>query len=101
MFGGWGPSSLFSSPEPQGNHVNHDSATVRRRSFTLFKHFLKNRLANQCKFHKESPWVEGTKVCSRHLGHMTKMAATPYIWYKPFKIVFSETTGPILTKLGM
>ena len=22
----------------------------------------------------EPPWVEGTKVCSRHLGHMTKMA---------------------------
>ena len=25
----------------------------------------------------EPPWVGGTKVCLRHLGHMTKMAATP------------------------
>ena len=25
----------------------------------------------------EPPWVGGTIFCSRHLGHMTKMAATP------------------------
>ena len=31
----------------------------------------------KAKFSVEPPWVGGTKVCSWHLGHMTKMAATP------------------------
>ena len=31
----------------------------------------------KAKFYVEPPWAEGTKVCSRDLGHMTKMAATP------------------------
>ena len=31
----------------------------------------------KAKFYVEPPWVGGTKVCSRHLGHMTKMAVTP------------------------
>ena len=31
----------------------------------------------KAKFYVEHPWVGGTKVCSRDLGHMTKMAATP------------------------
>ena len=29
------------------------------------------------KFYVEPPLAGGTKVCLRHLGHMTKMAATP------------------------
>ena len=29
------------------------------------------------KFYVDPPWVGGAKVCSRHLGHKTKMAATP------------------------
>ena len=41
-----------------------------------------------------------TKVCSRHLGHMTKMAATPIYGKNPSKR-FSETSEPISTlKLG-
>ena len=31
----------------------------------------------EAKFHVDPPWVGGTKVCSGHLGHMTKMAAMP------------------------
>ena len=31
----------------------------------------------KAKFYVGPPLVGGTKVCSRHLGHMTKMAATP------------------------
>ena len=31
----------------------------------------------KAKFYVEPPWVGGTIFCSRHLGHMTKMAATP------------------------
>ena len=29
----------------------------------------------EAKFHVESPWDGGTKVCSNGPGHMTKMAA--------------------------
>ena len=43
----------------------------------------------------------GTIFCSRHLGHMTKMAATPIYGKNPSKIFFSRTGGPIFTKLGM
>ena len=49
----------------------------------------------------EPPWVGGTKVCSRHLGHMTKMVATPIYGKNPSKVFFSRNGGPILTKLGM
>ena len=52
------------------------------------------------KFHVELPWVVGTIFCSRHLGHMTKMAATPIYGQNPSKI-FSRTGEPIFTKLGM
>ena len=31
----------------------------------------------KAKFYVEPLWVGGTKFCSRHLGHMTKMAAMP------------------------
>ena len=31
----------------------------------------------EAKFHMESPWDEGTKVCSNGPGHMTKMAIMP------------------------
>ena len=49
----------------------------------------------------EPPRVGGTKVCSQHLGHMTKMAATPIYGKNPSKIFFSRTGGPIFSKLGM
>ena len=38
---------------------------------------LGNCLADHIEFCLEPLWVGGTSVCSRHLGHMTKMAATP------------------------
>ena len=53
------------------------------------------------KFHVEPPWVGGTKFCSRHLGHMTKMATTPIYGKNPSKIFLSRTGGPIFKKLGM
>ena len=31
----------------------------------------------EAKFHMESPWDGGTKVCSNGPGHITKMAAMP------------------------
>ena len=47
----------------------------------------------------EPLWV-GTKVCSRHLGHVTKMAAR-HIYDKNYSTFFSGTSGLITTKLGM
>ena len=55
----------------------------------------------KAKLYVEPPWVGGTKICSRHLGHMTKMAPTPIYGKNPSKIFFSRTGGPIFTKLGM
>ena len=55
----------------------------------------------KAKFYVEPPWVGGTIFCSRHLGHMTKMAATPIYGKNPSKIFFSRTGGPIFLKLGM
>ena len=54
----------------------------------------------KAKFYVKPPWVGGTNVCSRHPGHMTKMAATPIYGKNPSKI-FSETGRPISTKLCM
>ena len=72
--------------------------SVSRPSVHIFKHLLlRNHLAN----HVEPPWVGGTKVCSRHLGHMTKMAAMPEYGKNTSKIFFSGTSRPISTKLGM
>ena len=55
----------------------------------------------KAKFYVETPWVGGTIFCSRHLGHMTKMAATPIYGKNLSKIFYSRTGGPIITKLGM
>ena len=55
----------------------------------------------KAKFYVEPPWVGGTIFCSRHLGHMTKMAATPIYGKNPSKIFFSRTCRPVFTKLGM
>ena len=55
----------------------------------------------KAKFYVEPPLVGGTIFCSRHLGHMIKMAATPIYGKNPSKIFFSRTGGPIFTKLGM
>ena len=46
------------------------------------------------------PWVGGTKVCTQHLGHMTKMAATHIFGKTPSKTL-SRTSGMISTKIGM
>ena len=57
--------------------------SVRRPSTMLKDLLLQNRLANKSQIYVEPPWVGGTKVCSRHLGHMTKMAATPIYGKNP------------------
>ena len=77
------------------------SGVRRRRPSTFSNIFSKTACPIKAKFYVEPPWVGGTKVCSRHLGHMTKMAATPIYGKNPSKIFFSRSGEPIFTKLGM
>ena len=105
--------SFFSSPEPKAHRwayripmVRRPSSSVRpsvvRPSSTISNIFFsKTAWPIKAKFYVEPPWEGGTKVCSRHLGHMTNMAATPIYGKNPSKIFFSRTGGPIPTKLGM
>ena len=82
----WRPSSVRPSVRRRPQCLNIFSETAR---------------PIKAKFYVEPPWVGGTKFCSRHLGHMTKMAATPIFCKNPSKIFFSRTGRPIFTKLGM
>ena len=81
--------------------------SARRRRRTSSSSTISNIIFSEtacpikAKFYVEPPWVGGTKVCSRHLGHMTKMAATPINGKNPSKIFFSRTGRPIFTKRGM
>ena len=61
---------------------------------------LQNRLPDQCQILCGASLGRGNESFSCHLGHMTKMAATPIYGKNPSKI-FSRTGGPIFTKLGM
>ena len=76
-------------------------SVVRRRPQCSKIFFSETAGPIKAKFYVEPPWVGGTIFCSRHLGHMTKMAATPIYGKNPSKIFFSRTGGPIFTKLGM
>ena len=97
--------SFFSSPEPLGSQGElivypsswHPSVGVVHNA----QIFSETAGPIKSKFYMEPPWVGGTIFCSRHLGHMTKMAATPKYGKNPSKISFSRTSGPIFTKLGM
>ena len=61
------------------------------RPFTFSNIFFsKTAWPITAKFYVKPPWVRRTKVCSRHPGHMTKMAATPIYSKNPSKIFFSR-----------
>ena len=65
---------------------------VRRRPSVICRSQCSNTFSKttwpiKAKFYMEPPWVGGTKFGSRHVGHMTKMAATPI--YEPHR----EKTG--------
>ena len=77
------------------------SGVRRRRPQCSNIFFSETAWLVKAKFYVEPPWVGGTKFCSRHLGHVTKMAATPIYGKNPSKIFFSRTGRPIFTKLGM
>ena len=75
-----------------------------RPSFTMLKDLLlRHRFANQSQIICGASLGRGGGAifCSRHLGHIIKMAATPIYSKNPSKIFFSRTSGPIFTKLGM
>ena len=72
---------IFSSPEPLAHWWAYSIAMIRRRPPVVIrrppfsKNFSKTAMPIKAKFHMEPQWNGGTKVCSRGLGHMTKMAA--------------------------
>ena len=77
------------------------SVGVRRRRSQCSKIFFsETALPIKAKF-TVKPREGGTIFYSRHLGHMTKMAATPIYGKNHSKIFFSRTGRPISTKLGM
>ena len=53
------------------------------------------------KFHQKTPYDKIAKIYSKHLGHMTKMAATSIYGKNPLKIFFSRTGRPMTLGLGM
>ena len=77
------------------------AASVHRRSQCSNIFFSKTPGPIKAKLYVEPPWVGGTKVCSRHLGHMTKMAAMPIYGKNPSEIFFAGTSRPISTKHGI
>ena len=92
-----------------GELIVYPWSGVRRTSSVRRRHrpqcsnifFSETAWPIKAKFYVEPPWEGGTIFCSRHLGHMTKMAATPIYGKNPSKIFFSRTGGPIFSKLGM
>ena len=65
----------------------------RLSSFTISNIFSETAWPIKAKFYVEPPWVGGTKVCSRHPGHMTKMAAMPKYGKKPLKNLRNQQTN--------
>ena len=80
----------------QWSGVRHPS--IRLSTFSNI--FSKTACPIKAKFLCGASLGRRTKVCSHHLGHMTKMAATPIYGKNPSKIFFSRTGRPIFTKLG-
>ena len=68
--------------------------SVRRPSLIISNIFFsKTACPIKAKFYVEPPKVRGTKVCSRHLGHMTKTAAMPIYGKNPSKSSSPEPAG--------
>ena len=84
-----------------GELIGYSWSGVVHRSQCSKIFFSETTLPIKAKFYVERPWVGGTIFCSRYLGHMTKMAATPIYGQNPSKIFFSRTGRPIFTKLGI
>ena len=100
---------LFSSPEPKAPRwaisIPVTPASVVRPSVrpSTFSNIFSSETTGpiELKFHMETPYDGGTKVCSNVPGHMTKMAAMPIYGKNPLKIFFSRTKRPMTLGLGM
>ena len=59
----------------------HSVTLVQGHSDSAFANFFTLQTAKsiEAKFHVEPPWDGGTKFCSNGPGHMTNMAAIPYM----------------------
>ena len=68
-----------------GELIGYPCSGVRLSSSTISNIFSETACHIKAKFYVEPPWVGGTKSCSRHLGHMTKTAATPIYGKNPSK----------------
>ena len=67
-----------------GELIGYSWSGVRPSSLTISNiFFFKTACPIKAQFNLEPPWVGGTKVCSRHLGNMTKMAAMPIYGKNP------------------
>ena len=53
------------------------------------------------KFHVKTPYDKIAKIYSKHLGHMTKMAAMPIYGKNSLKLLFSRARRPMTLGLGM
>ena len=71
-----------------GELIVYQCSSVRPSSTISKIFFSETAWPIKLKFYVEPPWVGGMEVCSRDLGHMTKMAATP-IYGKTFQKSYS------------
>ena len=76
-------------------------SSVRRPS--TFSNILSSETTGpiEAKFYMKVQWDTGNEILFGHLGHMTKMAATPIYGEKPSKIFFSGPCGLIAMKFGI
>ena len=57
--------------------IGRPPLSIARRQHSLNIFSSETTEQTEAKFHMESPWDGGTKVCSNGPGHMTKIAAMP------------------------
>ena len=88
-----GPASVV---RPSSVRPSVRPSVVRRRPQCSKIFFSETAGPIKAKFYVEPPWVGGTLFCSRHLGHMTKMAATP-IYGKNIIVCSNDDPGVTLT----
>ena len=70
---------------------------------SIYKNFVFSQTVGpiELKFYVKTPYDKIAKIYSKHVGHMTKMAATPIYGKNPLKIFFSRTRRLVTLGLGM
>ena len=88
---------VISSPEPNARRWAYSRISLLRRPSVVHQSVRHSQCTNissetawsiKPKFYVESLWIRETKVCSRHLGHMTKMVTRP-IYVKSLQTISS------------